>query len=58
MSNLYNNKILSDKLISDSIKCEQIIIYPDKYELTISGLNNLFDSIKIIFNEEFDLIMK
>lgn len=59
MSNLYNNKYLfNEELIINSIKCERIIIKPNTYSIYISALNNLFSSIKIKFNEEFDIINK
>lgn len=57
MSNLYNNKYLFNKdLIINSIKCERIVIKPNTYTIYISALNNLFNSIKIKFDEEFDII--
>ena len=57
MSNLYNNKyILNEKQIINSIKCEKLVIKPNTYNIYISALNNLFSSIKIKFDEEFDII--
>lgn len=57
MSNLYNNKyIFNEKVIMNSIKCEKIVIKPNTYNIYISALNNLFNSIKIKFDEEFDII--
>ena len=57
MSSLYNNKYLfNEKMINNSIKCEKIVIKPNTYNIYISAFNNMFNSIKIKFNEEFDII--
>lgn len=59
MSNIFSDiKLFNDKLVMGSIKSDNIVITPNYYNICITGLNGLFNKMKIKFDEDFNLIFK
>lgn len=56
MDNIDNEEILNMKLVFDSIKSHELNIYPNKYILRLSLLNGLLNNLKIIFDEDYNLL--
>ena len=56
MDNINNEDVLNMKLVFDSIKSHELNIYPSKYILRLSLLNGLLNNLKIIFDEDYNLL--
>ena len=56
MKDILLSSVLNMKLVEDSIKTSIINIYPTKYILRLSIFNGLLNNLKIIFDEEFNLL--
>ncbi len=52
----FNDNILIKNNILDSVKGEEIVIYPDKFSIKFSALNSLLNFKKLVFNEEYNLV--
>ena len=48
--------VLNMKLVEDSIKAYVLNIYPNKFVLRLSIFNGLLNNLKIIFDEEYNLL--
>lgn len=56
INELNSTDILNIKLVEDSIKGHELNIYPNKCVLQLSLLNGLINNLKIIFDEEYNLL--
>jgi len=56
IDNINNTDVLNMNLVLDSIKSHELNIYPNKYILRLSLLNGLLNNLKIIFDEDYNLL--
>ena len=56
MNDINLDNVLNLQLVEDSIKCHELSVYPNKYVLRLSIFNGLLNSLKIIFDEEYNLL--
>ena len=56
MNDINLDNVLDLQLVEDSIKSHELSIYPNKYVLRFSIFNGLLNSLKIIFDEEYNLL--